>query len=338
MKKIVLFPLGLLLVACLLYVTFAPQNVQSKVISIESQCGIPRAIKRPAFLSQTTRFESSALLWVDELQRYLVVSDDTGTKNKSGMPWLFTMDQQGNLDPSIVTVTGVSKIKDMESITRDDKGFIYLLSSQSINQNGKVKPSRTYFIKAQLKGHHLQPVKSIHFRPILKKLIKNNPIIWRKLGLTSHKLRDLNIEGVTWHKGALYFGLENPRDTEGRALIWVIKNPDQLFATETLAENDISLFARIPLVDSKGKSLDGISDLLFLSDDRLILLTGKRHQGFIMVVHNAGHADMDIQMLARCDDINPEGISLNPNKGKDWVTIVFDQGKKKSMWAELQIR
>jgi hypothetical protein len=277
-------------------------------------------------------------LWVDELQRFLVISDDTGTKNKSGMPWLFTMDSQGNLDPSIVTLTNIPKIRDMESVTQDDEGFIYLLSSQSVNQNGKSKPSRTYFIKARLIGHSLQPVQSLHFRPILKKLLKNNPAMVQKLGLTSHKLRDLNIEGLSWHNGALYFGLENPRDAKGRALIWVIKNPDQLFATERLDANDIQLFARIPLVDSEGNSLDGISDLLFLADNRLVVLSGKRHQGFIMVINNAGQADMDVQILAKCEDINPEGISLNPNKGKDWITVVFDQGKKPSMWTELQIR
>lgn len=86
---------------------------------------------------KTSPFEPSGICWINELNRYLIVSDDTGTKKLKNIPLLFSVNTQGKVDDQLVNIKGINRINDLESITRDDKGFIYLLSSQVSGKKGK---------------------------------------------------------------------------------------------------------------------------------------------------------------------------------------------------------
>ena len=78
----------------------------------------------------------------------LIVSDDTGLQNKhEHSPWIFSMSANGTIDPNPIPIQKSGKLKDLESITRNKNGDLYLLSSQSHSRKGKRSVERTQFLK-----------------------------------------------------------------------------------------------------------------------------------------------------------------------------------------------
>ncbi len=51
---------------------------------------------------RVSRFEPSGLVWVSSLDRYIVVSDETGVDR--ARPWLFTMSRRGVIDPEPLVI------------------------------------------------------------------------------------------------------------------------------------------------------------------------------------------------------------------------------------------
>lgn len=336
----VAFPIALLALGVLLFSQITPKVTpegDSLGLSVNGECGKPRPITLPPLLARTTSFEASGLLWIDELRGYLIASDDTGTDRSKGMPWVFFMDPKGTVRPVIVPISEVSEVQDLEAIARDDEGFIYLLSSQSSDKKGVISPERNQFIKAELKGFNLRTVSVVQLRPLLEELAQGSPDFLRRLGVVDEQWSELNIEGLAFRRGALYLGLVAPLDDRGRALIWRIRNPHRLFERHRLAADDIELWARVALVVGSKNQPDGISDMLFLPDGRLVLLSGKRRQGHIWVVVHPSKEGGTAELQARCVGLNPEGVSLDPEAGNNAISVVFDRGGKQPAWTRLEL-
>ena len=57
------------------------------------------------------------------------------------------MSANGTIDPNPITIQKSGQLKDLESITRNKNGDLYLLSSQSHSRKGKRSVERTQFLK-----------------------------------------------------------------------------------------------------------------------------------------------------------------------------------------------
>ncbi len=296
----------------------------------------PSPLKISSELLARTRFEPSGLIWIAALDRYMVVSDDTGTKmDDEHPPWLFTMTADGTVDPQPLVVTGTPGLNDLESIATDASGGVWLLASQSMSKKGKRPLARrqlthvTIAKSGELRADRVLDVAS---------LLDNAPAATRAaLGLVD--TRTLDIEGMAMHDGALYLGLKAPVDDEGRALIWRVAAPDKLLAGD-LAAAQVTLWARFKLtVEADGRTVPaGVSDLVFWDATTLVIgvtasaVDVKTESGAVYIASTAG-GELKPVLVRTFAGLKPEAIARAP-KG-DKLAVVFDRGSEPPLWLEL---
>ena len=293
----------------------------------------------PEGLKKSFHFEPSGILWVEEFNGYIVVSDDTGRGNVRNLPLLFLMDSNGHIKQKIIKLKGIRQIEDIESICRDDDGFIYLLSSQSVSLKGKKNSVRELFLKTRISGRNLEVVSFVYLTTMLENISKTNKDFLDNLEVPD--LTQLDIEGMAWYDKKFYFGLNAPLKDDEYALIWCIENASLLFETpdkDNVIANLFSLWGKVRLRSYKQKGhSDGIADMLFTDTGDLVLLSGKKKGGFIWYVPSPQKGVLKPEKIKKIKGYNPEGVCLTPGQ-KDMITVVFDQGDNKSAWLTLKIR
>ena len=103
-----------------------------------------------------TPLEASGLCYLPDVKLYVVVSDDTDRK----LPVLFLMDSTGHIREKTV-VNGLKRINDIEGISQDRRGYIYLLASQSFNRKGKQSSARKLLVRVLRSGKVFNLDKSV---------------------------------------------------------------------------------------------------------------------------------------------------------------------------------
>jgi hypothetical protein len=316
--------------------------LRASAASVSVESPLPFSIKDPVPLNvpkellQKSRFEPSGILWLNPLQRYVAVSDDTGIHNlNSGIPWVFTFDGKGTIDPQPIAIEGIRRISDLEGITASPDGRIYLIASQSENRKGVRRSERTLFISAHLQGQKLLSDSHVFLYDLLMDAQRDNPAFFASLGFPA--TRDpasfpIDIEGLAWHNGALYLGLRHPLDASGRALIWKLANPDSLFQRKSLSKAALSLWKKVPLQAAGAAA--GISDILFLPDNSLLLSCTSPQGGAIVHAVETDKYDLGITPIGSYPGLKPEGLCIAPD-GR--VAVVFDQQEKQPLWMHLEI-
>lgn len=291
----------------------------------------------PAPLKRQSRLEPSGLLWVDSLDRYLMVSDDTGTKAAHDhAPWLFTMDRHGHVDANPRILKGIESVNDLEAITSLTDGLFYILASQSHSRKGKRKKNRQVFLRVALAGTELRVVGVQHLASLLDGA---GPSFLAKLGIDS--TAQLDIEGMTVRDGSLLIGLKEPLDAEGRAIIWKLDFPDRLFATGDIRTCGLSWWTSVAMeVKADGTSVKGgISELLTLPDGSLLIgatasgIDADTQDGALYLARTPTSNTMLARQLRAFPGLKPEGLALSPTPGR--FTVVFDRGSRTPSWLEL---
>ncbi|MDI1479152.1 biotin/lipoyl-binding protein [Polyangium sp. y55x31] len=290
-------------------------------------------MKLPDALAKRTRFEPSGILSREAEGRYLVVSDDTGREDAEGAPWVFGMSKDGAIEPEPLQVDGIDELSDVEAITAGDAGEIYLLSSQSYSKRGKRKHARTALLRLRKEGRGFRVDGEAH----LAELLDADPAQAAALGLPNGT-RALDIEGLAFRGGSLYFGLKAPLDAQGNAMIWQVATPGALFASKPLASAGASLWARVRVdVEVAGKPTPGgISDLLFLPDGSLAISstpsTADGDAGALWRVEAPAPGALT-PVLVRKWALKPEGIASSLSAGK--LMVVFDTGSGAPSFEEV---
>ncbi len=284
----------------------------------------------PTSLKIQSRFEPSGILWLDDLQRYLVISDDTGhKKDNNHAPWLFLMDEQGKVEAEPLVIEGIDSVNDLEAITTDDKGDIILVSSQSLSKKGKRKNDRQYIIRLKRQGRKLKVISKIKFYSLLE--ISLSKAEMALLGLMNDTL---NIEATAWKGGDLYLGLKQPCGTDG-AIIWRMKEAAKVFTSGKLQKDQLQIFGRVKA--EAGGLPSGISDMAFTAKGKLLVLTtvpnvkNKKQKAGLHLVSKVANGDLQTETLRVFDGIKPEGLSLREN-GE--LTIVFDTDKDTPLYLK----
>ena len=292
----------------------------------------------PDDLKKLSRFEPSGLVWSPQNARYLVVSDDTGFKNRhEHSPWIFSMSASGSIDPSPIPIQKSGPIKDLESIATDKNGDVFLLSSQSYSRKGKRSVERTQFLKVKAELNHYNLVGQ---QSLAHALDAEAPEFLQSLGLRNGT-KDLEIEAMTYWKGALYLGLKSPLTAEGEAIIWRLNEPDLFLANGDLSEAGLTRWASVHLpakIDNVAVPA-GISELLFLPNGTLLMTstpstidTGTP-SGALSLVTTPQPGTIEATKLRDFPGRKPEGLSLSAKPGH--IVIAFDTGDKNPEWVEL---
>jgi len=301
------------------------------------------AMTVPGVLLGRTRFEPSGLVWVAALDRYLLVSDDTGFKDRDAhAPWLFTMSADGVVDPRPFEITGIAQLDDLEAIAADRDGKIWVLASNSASKNARRRPARRQLVRLVVDRDGARVDAAVD----LGGLLEAAPAATRHaLGLRGtgrgDLLGNLDIEAIAVRGGALYLGLKAPLDSDGRAQIWRVTAPDKLLAGD-LAGAGLTLWSRLRLaVDADGRSVPGgLADLVFLDAGTVAIAStasgfDPRQQTSVLAVAPLAAGEMQPRVVRRFAGLKAEGLALAPD-GKH-MTVVFDRGAEAAEWTSISL-
>lgn len=287
--------------------------------------GVPEAL-----LTRTTMPEPSGIVWSPTLQRYLIVSDDTGDKasGTNHAPWLFAMSRDGVFDSTPIPILGLEKLNDAEALCQGPSGTFFLATSHAKNRHGKAKAERRHLFWLQPSGRALKVLGSADLATAIT-----------SAGLVPEGALDL--EALAFRDGALYLGLKAPQSTTGSALILRIPSIVAALTPNATAPTPLTpqRWAEVPLQVSgvAGPVVQGISDLSFLPDGSLALLANSpKHQP-----PDGGGAlwwlvpGKPPTLLRRFPGLKPEGVTLAED-GKS-LLIVFDHDREQPLWLRLPL-
>lgn len=297
----------------------------------------PMPMALPSTLLERTRFEPSALVWSPQLERFVVVSDDTGLADTTEhLPWLFTMDVRGRVDPEPLEIAGIDKLSDLESIAPAPDGGLYVLASQSRSKKGKRPPPRQRLVHVALAPGGARASAVVALAGLLDGAGRKT---LTELGLTS--TADLDIEGMTaTAAGGLLLGLKQPLGPRHEAQIWHLERPDALLASGELAAGQLKLWGRVPLtVSADGITVPGgVSELLELADGSLLITATAsgtaeptRQDGALFHVADKGGLARP-RLVRSFPGRKPEGLARSGSG--DAIVIVFDAGAEAPLWME----
>jgi len=300
--------------------------------------GSVRPMVLPPELAARTRFEPSAIAWWPGRERYLVASDDTGLADVTEhVPWLFTMDATGQVDPAPLVIEGLDAMSDVESLALASDGALWVLASQSQSRKGKRPKARQVFARVELtSAGGARATGSVQLAKLLEQLGSDE---LAQLGLSGTAA--LDIEGMTaTAAGGLLLGLKGPVGAKGEAFVWHLPQPERLLATGELSAGGLSLWARIPLtITADGAAVAaGIAELLELPDGSLLVAAtaaGERdprsQDGALYHVRSRAGAATPV-LVRTFPGRKPEGLSRSADGAA--ITVVFDAGAGTAQWTE----
>lgn len=299
----------------------------------------PRQIVVPPSLWRTNEtLEPSGVVWAAPLERYLVVSDDTGEGKRRHAPWVLAMDRDGRFDAAPVPIVGVEAVNDAESICAGPGGTFFLVTSHSLNKKGHLKPERRMLLQLRLEQRALRVVGRVDLtttrgpagEPLLA--IAGLPVDGK-----------LDIEAIAWRGDGkvpeLLIGLKAPLSATGGAVVLRFADPVPALARGSVPPGAVTRLAELPLRTTSsapgGATVgEGISDLLPLPGGDLLLLAnspkGLPSDGGGSLYRLAAGASVPL-LLRRFPGRKPEGITLSHDGGG--VVMVFDNDTRAPLWA-----
>ncbi len=280
-------------------------------------------------LGDKSRFEPSGIVWIHEIGRYLIVSDDTGIQNSNSehAPFLFLMDENGKVESDRVRLSGIKKVSDLEAITPAGNGVFYLVSSQNISKKGKRPARREKILKIKAKGRSFSVQGEVKLLSLLLKSYSREKLV--ELGLEKSDkdgLPVLNIEGAAFQDNTLYFGLKEPVTDKG-AIIWKLDDVDSVFEKKRLQPDQLSVYGYVQLGNNKNRSAS-ISDLTFDQSGILWALSSvadvdnKDQLGGFHRINRFADGRLEAVRLFSFPGLKPEGVCL---QGPTRFMIVFDK-------------
>ncbi|HEX9971567.1 MAG TPA: efflux RND transporter periplasmic adaptor subunit [bacterium] len=291
----------------------------------------------PEMLWQKTRFEPSGVAWLPDIGKYLIVSDDTGIQDAPNdhAAYLFLMDPNGKVESHPLSLIGIDAVNDLEAIAPAGDETFYLVSSQNISKKNKRPGSRELIIKIKRDGDKFVVQGQVQFLSLLL-----HSYAWQELrALGLEKFEEdgqpvLNIEGAAFHDNALYLGLKEPVSQKG-AIIWKLEDVDNIFKTQKLAPNQLSVYGFVQLGQFKNKTA-GISDLIFDQNGILWALStivdadkGDQSGGFHRI-NRFADGRLEATRIYSFPNLKPEGICL---QNTERFLIVFDKDNENPVFC-----
>jgi hypothetical protein len=291
----------------------------------------PVRITVPALLQQrSATIEPSGVVWVPALDRYLVISDDTGDAANHHQPWVLAMTRAGAFDEAPVPIQGLEEINDAESICAGPNGVIFLVTSHSPNKRGHEGKARRMLMTMELAGRALRVTG--HVDLTTARTADGRGSLLSIAGLPEDGR--LDIEAITFRDGALLIGLKSPLTSRDGAVILRLDAPVAAVRAGKLPAGAISHFAEVALhVDVAGHRVpQGLADMTSLPDGAMVLVAnspkGREADGGGSIYrYEPGGA---ARLLRHFEGFHPEGVTLSAD-GKDLV-VVFDQNAEPPVW------
>jgi multidrug resistance efflux pump len=273
-----------------------------------------------------SRIEASGALYLEDIDKYLVISDDTEKKT----PSLFIMNSAGKIEKETV-IAGVQAINDMEGVAPGDDGSVYILTSQSRNKKGNLPSERKLFLWLARNGERFALKGSIQLSDVLLAAAQKKPDqAWAKYLSKAIGDSTLDIEGVAFRKGELFLGIKSPLLDEC-AVVLNIGRADKLFDTTSFTALNIAIWRQWKLIDPATGAPAGISDLHFAGDVLYALAVAEtrindspKTSGALWLYRIGDKQPVCNQHYS---GLKPEGIAFNRRTGE--LLVTFDNGSKR---------
>jgi hypothetical protein len=290
----------------------------------------------PELAAVTSNPEPSGIVWSPSLRRYLVVTDDAGLREQGTYhePVLLGLGEDGVLDKTPIRIRGVKAINDPESICAGPDGTFFLVTSHSPNRENKTPSERRQLLQLKEDKGALKVLARLD----LTKIGGGSLLALASLPTDGR----LDVEGVSYHAGALFIGIKSPLSVAGQAVIVRIANPLDALRAGKLRGKDVERFAAVslcvPVKDAR--VCQGISDLTFLPDGSLVVSAnapkgGPKDHGGALWHLPAPVGKTSPVLLQRFPRLKPEGVTLS-SSGRALV-VVFDRGQDTPQWTELPL-
>lgn len=271
--------------------------------------------------------EASGLLYLPDLGRLLVASDETPGKRAE----VYLLDSAYRIEKA-VPIAGLDRMDDIEAVAAGRNGAIYLLSSQSRTRKGKLAAERKWLAKAGRSGSALALEGKLALCDTLDALAGRSPgAAWSPWLRAALAEGTLDIEGLAWKDDDLYLGVKAPLRS-GQAVILRLAGADSLLtgkggAGKPPAAAAVSLWKEFELKDARTGAACGISELLMRDGATYLLSTGKAprggHAGSLWVLANGA----ETPVLARdFGGERPEGLAFDA--AGDSLYVAFDNGSR----------
>lgn len=293
----------------------------------------PAAIKMPPELARQFKLEPSGAIFLKDMNKFLVVSDDT---DKAKSATLFLVDADGLVAKETLTVPGAGKIDDMESISQQGS-MIYVLASQGLKKSGKDKPERNMFLRFKRIGLEISEVQSIEFKPMLLKAIQSSTDKKLLAAFKDLDAGDIEIESHFVDGADLFLGFKNPMDGDLRSLILTIRDFESIFKSKTLGPNQLAVSQWIDFGKGEG-SPHRLSDLVRIGDSLYAsTVCANESCGAIWKIAKADRTlDRVIaEQIKFYSALRPEGLAYDTKAASLFVT--FDQQKEGPMYNRLAL-
>lgn len=284
----------------------------------------------PSLARRSTTLEPSGVVWAAALDRYLVVSDDTGVAPEHHQPWVLAMTASGAFDESPVPILGIDELNDPESICAGPDGLFFLTTSHSPNKRGHERKARDMLLLLGVEGRALR----VHGRVDLTtaRASDGSGSLLSIAGVPGDGR--LDIEAVTYREGALLVGLKSPLTATDGAVVLRVASPVEALRAGELPRGAVTRRWEVALHGAPGGVPEGIADLTSLPDGRLAILgnspKGRAKDGGGSLYWYRPETGA-LTFVHQWRGFHPEGVTLAKD-GRSLV-IVFDANAAPPLWA-----
>lgn len=287
------------------------------------------------------KIEPSGLVYIKDYNKFLMVSDD----NEDDKSLVYLLNSDGQLDSHIINIENLKEIKDMESIAEDEQGNIYISSSLSPTNSGKVSDERKLIVKIRRDGLKLTATSKVNLYDQLNKLVKediNEDLAWvqfltneknskgLKLKGKKNRLR-IDIEGLIVKDNSLFLGLRNPIKSSREVVILRIANASGIFAGQSILSNQVSMWKKITLPVLRQADRDeGISDMMMKDGVIYFLTASNKHKNMGRLLKVGAGKQSKAKELVHFPDHKPEGLAFDPVLNE--LVVTFDNNNGKDLY------
>jgi len=279
------------------------------------------------FLPLDGLYEPSAIVQLRD-GRFLVVEDE-----KEYPFSLLTIKPDGqtssvHLTPGLFeSANGFWRVGDLEGLTLEATGWIYAITSQSLDGEGEAKKSREKLVRFRVEGDRVRKAKSV--TGLKAALVAAHPVLAAAAGVRAAKSASgLNVEALETSPDGqrLWVGFRSPL-IDGQALLACIDNPAAIFD----ADEAPRIASSLVMLDLGGNGIRGMS---WVPDFGAYLLIGGpaapegKAFGLWLWSDEPGAPARRVRLPGLSGIERAEGVCPAVIEGRACIVIVSDDGDR----------
>lgn len=281
-----------------------------------------KEIHFPSSITDQFTPEISGIVYLPEIRKFALISDDYPDSH----PMILLMSESGEVSDQMLSIDGLDRMKDIESISVDGS-YLYLMSSLSANKKHGLKSNRQLLVRIKRQGLDLSLDDSVDVREILLAAMKksSDPIL-REIEMKSQRAdEDLEVEGHFVRNNELFISLKHPVLVQNQGLIIRIKSLEKLFTNRTILSADVSIAFRFNMSLPHQQVTSVLTDIINI--ENTIYAASSCHEEKCSAIWRLREGSSDAELVYEFNEKKLEGIAISPMDQE--IYGVFDHKRSK---------